>query len=169
MSRVTNAANPSGTHLPYLARLLQRINGPILELGSGFFSTPLLYWHAVSRGQQFRSYETNKSWADTMGAPVEFVGDWSQVNMREMRWSLVFIDHGQSMVRKRTLPPLRGDHAIAVKDNTDYVVLHDTEPQHEETYGLCEVWSQFKHRINFTDILPHTTVLSNTHDLDWLK
>jgi hypothetical protein len=160
MTVSTNSANPSGTHLPYLAKLLQRVDGPILEMGSGFFSTPLLYWHTVMHSQTFRSYESKKAWADTMGAPVQFVQDWSQVNINEMRWSLVFIDHGQALLRK--------DHAIAVKDLTDYVVLHDTEYQHEPTYRYSEVWPHFKHRLDFTDILPHTTILSNTQDLNWL-
>ena len=161
MTVSTNSANPSGTHLPYLAKLLQRVDGPILEMGSGFFSTPLLYWHTVMHSQPFRSYESKKAWADTMGAPVQFVQDWSQANINEMRWSLVFIDHGQALLRK--------DHAIAVKDLTDYVVLHDTEERFESTYSYSEVWPHFKHRVDFTGILPNTTVLSNTQDLNWLK
>ena len=132
----TNSTNPSGTHLPYLAKLLQRIDGPILEMGSGFFSTPLLYWHTVMHGQPFRSYESKKSWAETMGHPVQFIQKW--------------------------------DHAIAVKDLADYVVLHDTEDKHESTYRYSEVWPHFRNRIDFTDILPHTTILSNTQDLNWL-
>ena len=161
MSQTTNVTNPSGTHLPYVAKLLQRIDGPILEMGSGFFSTPLLYWHTVKNGQTFRSYESKKSWAETMGSPVRYIQDWSLADTNEMRWNLVFIDHGQALLRK--------EHAIAVKDNADYVVLHDTEDKFEATYRYSEVWPHFKHRIDFTDILPHTTILSNTHDLDWLK
>ena len=161
MSQTTNVTNPSGTHLPYVAKLLQRIDGPILEMGSGFFSTPLLYWHTVKNGQAFRSYESKKSWAETMGSPVRYIQDWALADINEMRWNLVFIDHGQALLRK--------DHAIAVKDNADYVVLHDTEDKFEATYRYSEVWPHFKYRIDFTDILPHTTILSNTHDLDWLK
>jgi hypothetical protein len=112
-------------------------------------------------GQTFRSYESKKSWAETMGSPVQYVQDWSLANINEMRWNLVFIDHGQALLRK--------DHAIAVKDNTDYLVLHDTEDKFESTYRYSEVWPHFKYRIDFTDILPNTTILSNTHDLDWMK
>ena len=158
MTLNTNSANLSGTHLPYVAKLLQRVQGPILEMGSGYFSTPLLYWHTVMNKTQFRSYESNKKWAETMGSPVQYIQDWSQANISEMRWSLAFIDHGQALMRK--------DHAIAVKDLSDYVVLHDTEQQFENTYRYSEVWPHFKYRRNFTDILPNTTVLSNVFDLE---
>jgi hypothetical protein len=158
MTLNTNSANLSGTHLPYMAKLLQRVQGPILEMGSGYFSTPLLYWHTVMNKTQFRSYESNKRWAETMGPPVQYIQDWSQANISEMRWNLAFIDHGQALLRK--------DHAIAVKDLSDYVVLHDTEQQFENTYRYSEVWPHFKYRKDFTDILPNTTVLSNVFDLE---
>jgi hypothetical protein len=157
MTLNTNSANPSGTHLPYLARLLQKVKGPILEMGSGYFSTPLLYWHTVMNKTQFRSYETNRRWAETMGNPVRHIEQWVQADISEMRWNLVFIDHGQALLRK--------DHAIAVKDNADFVVLHDTEEKFENIYRYSEVWPHFKYRKDFTDILPNTTVLSNVFDL----
>lgn len=156
----TTATNPSGTHLPFVAKLLSNTNGPILEMGSGYFSTPLLYWTAMANKQQFRSYETKKSWAETMGEPVQFVSDWSQANMTEHHWAVVFIDHGHALKRK--------DHAIAVKDSADYIVLHDTEDKHEHIYRYSEVWPHFKHRIDFTSVFPYTTILSNLKEVDWL-
>ena len=157
----TQAVNPSGSHLPIVGKLLSHINGPILEMGSGFFSTPILYWSAMAKGQPFRSYEGNKEWADLMGDPVRYVENWNDVNINEMRWAVAFIDHGSAILRK--------DHALAVKDNADFIVLHDSEPRNDRHYKFSEIYNQFKYRFDFTVVTPHTTILSNVHNLDFLK
>ena len=95
-----------------------------------------------------------------MGKPVKYVRDWAEVDLCEMHWAIVLVDHGHALLRK--------DHAIALKDQCDYLVLHDTEPENEKIYGYREVWEHFKHRRDFTTLHPHTSILSNTHTLDWL-
>jgi hypothetical protein len=156
----TQAINPSGTHLPYLSRLCSNTNGHIIELGSGYFSTPLLHWTTQHNGKIFRSYETNKNWADTMGEPVSYIENWEKANFFEMRWTIAFIDHGHALLRK--------EHAMALKDNADYIVLHDTEPKNEHIYRYSELWKHFLYRRDFNQIEPHTTIVSNTQQLDWL-
>ena len=157
----TQLTNPSGSHLPILSKLLTCTNGPILELGCGFFSTPILYWSALAKDQPFRSYEGNKEWAETMGGPVQYVSSWDKANVLEFRWALVFIDHGDAIQRK--------DQAIAVKDNTDFIVLHDSEPRNDRHYKFSEIYDQFLYRFDYTLVTPHTTILSNTINLDFLK
>lgn len=95
-----------------------------------------------------------------VGPPVQHVKDWEKIDLLEMRWTIALVDHGDALKRK--------DHAILLKDQTDYLVLHDTEEQHESTYFYSEVWQHFKYRKDFKSTFPYTTVLSNTQDLDWL-
>jgi hypothetical protein len=157
----TELTNLSGTHLPILAKLLTNINGPILELGCGYFSTPILYWSAKANNQLFRSYESNKEWAEFIGYPVQYVSTWNDANLSETKWAIAFIDHGQA--------DLRAEHALMVKDNADFIVLHDTEPENNHWYNFNEIYDQFKYKFNYTQITPHTTILSNTTDLGFLK
>ena len=77
-----------------------------------------------------------------------------------MRWTIAFIDHGHALLRK--------EHAMALKDNADYIVLHDTEPKNEHIYRYSELWKHFLYRRDFNQIEPHTTIVSNTQKLDWL-
>src|SRR3954454_11711777 len=39
----------TSTHFPVLIKLIQMTDGPVLELGSGLFSTPLLHWLCFER------------------------------------------------------------------------------------------------------------------------
>lgn len=157
MGQITNAA---GSHLTILSKLCIHTNGHILELGAGYFSTPLLYWTAKRNNKIFRSYDTKKVWVRMLGEPVQLVRDWANIDLFEMHWTIAFIDHGDALKRK--------DHAIALKDKADFIVLHDTEPEHENIYGYNEVWEHFQYRKDFTDLYPHTTVLSNLQKLDWI-
>jgi hypothetical protein len=157
----TQATNPSGSHLPIVGKLLTHTNGPILEMGSGFFSTPILYWSAMAKGQPFRSYEGNKDWAELMGDPVKYVADWKDANIKEFHWAVAFIDHGDAILRK--------DHAVALKDSADFIVLHDSEPKNDRHYKFSEIYNQFTYRFDFDAVMPYTTIVSNKINLDFLK
>ncbi len=54
--------NPFATHMPLLLACLRHTTGPVLELGSGWFSTPLLAAFATDR--LVRTIETNPQWYD---------------------------------------------------------------------------------------------------------
>lgn len=146
----------SGTHLPVLARLLMHTDGAVLELGAGFNSTPLLYWTCKAESRLFRSYENDKAWCEKMGDFTTYIEDWDKADIDDRMWSIALIDHRPALRRK--------DDARRLKDNANFVVLHDSEPEIDKFYKYTWIYKHFKYRYDYTKVKPFTTVLSNYID-----
>jgi hypothetical protein len=148
------------THQTMLIKCVEKTNKPVLELGSGLFSTPLLHWLCKIQGVALWTYENEdefynfaKGFRSKMHR-IRLIKDWDELDLKT-HFGVVFIDHH---------PPLqRGKDVIKFKNNADYIILHDTEK--EESYGYDKVWSHFKYRYDWKDCPPYTTVLSNFKDL----
>ncbi len=160
----------TSTHFPLLIQAVQLTKGPVLEVGSGLFSTPLLHWLCFDKRmlvtlESYRHYMEFAEKFRTSMHEVLFVRDWGLCKMMppEKRWSVVFIDHSP----KR--PMTRGDEAIKYKDLADYVILHDAGENSMPKYGYEKVYPHFKYRHDWTGCFPHTTILSNFHDLHEFK
>ena len=64
--------NPFATHMPLLLACLRRTSGPVLELGSGWFSTPLIA--ALATDRLVRTVETiDMKWMNHRGPWTTFV------------------------------------------------------------------------------------------------
>src|SRR4051812_1705868 len=62
----------TSTHFPLLIKAVQMSEGPVLELGSGLFSTPLLHWMCFEGKRQLLTVEGYKHYlefADKFKAP----------------------------------------------------------------------------------------------------
>ena len=148
------------THIPVLVEYLQKTKGDVLELGMGIGSSLIL--HEMCRDRKLVSYEdlepymnyfTNlrTSWHDVLLA-----SDWNTIDIVKP-WSIVFVDTSPG--------PSRRDLARKVKDVADYVIVHDTEPQHDRFYRFRRMFEAFKYRKDYTFSSVHTTVLSNKIEL----
>ena len=155
--RVGTNYKEASTHFPLLIKAVQSTTGDVCEMGSGWFSTPLLHW--LCQGRKLVTYESNEDY-------YKFAKHFRSKNhkirwLREAdftrKWSVVFIDHSPKKPRRR------GDDAMLF--NTDLLVLHDTEPNELEHYGYADVLQQYKYRNDWTLCKPHTTVLSNIIDV----
>ena len=152
----------AGSHLPLLIELVRKSEGPILELGTGFYSTPILHWLCAEMGRKLVSYESSEDYfavarnyiADFH--EVNFVEDWSKVDLSS-HWGLVFADHYPASQRIKEI--------VRVVDNADYIVAHDSEPRNDEAYKYSTIASLFKYRYDYTKFYPHTVVFSNFNDL----
>jgi hypothetical protein len=148
-----------GSHLPVLMKLIGMTEGPILELGSGPYSTQYLHWACAPTKRPLVTYETNPEWwTFTKDFQDDFhttslVSDWSTVTF-DQPWSIAFVDHDG--VRSETVQRLR--HA-------EYVVCHDTENRGARRWGLLPVHRWFQWQWRYDAYRPCTTVFSNTHDL----
>ncbi len=154
----------TSTHFPMLMKAVQETTGPILEMGSGIFSTPLLHWLCYPTKRSLTTYEC---YAHYLEFAKKFETEWhktifgkpqDQPKFNE-KYSVVFIDH--SPKRPRT----RGDDALMFKDTTDLIVLHDAGENPYEKYGYAPIYKHFKYVSHWTGCFPHTTVLSNTIDV----
>ena len=160
--------NPFATHMPLLLACLRRTNGPVLELGSGWFSTPLVAAFATDR--LVRTIETNPQWYDRISRvctyqpitrhrhQIVFVSDYNDAPIDDHQWSVVLLDHEP--------PPRRGVDALRLKDHSQLIIGHDSE---HPDYGYGPAFDQFKYRFTLSSVLPWTTVVSDTDPLDWIE
>ena len=153
-----------GSHIPVLVKLISQADKPILELGVGWSSTPLLHWMALERNIPVFSYESDANWFKNFeeyrgkNHIIEWVENYDFNIQADL--SIVFIDHRPAYKRKYS--------AVKYKDSADYIVLHDSEQG--KPYSYHKIYDQFKYKYEFTKVgKPYTLVLSNRKDLSWLK
>lgn len=152
----------AGSHLPLLIELIKKSEGPILELGTGFYSTPILHWLCADMGRKLVSYESSKDYFAiarnyiTDFHEVNFVEDWSKIDLSG-HWGLAFVDHYPANQRIKEI--------VRLVDNVDYIVAHDSEPRHDSGYQYSKVAPLFKYRYDYDKFYPHTLILSNHKDL----
>ena len=146
--------------MPMLIKAVQASEGPILEIGSGLFSTPLLHWLCHEKGRRLITYENNEDYFkfakgfQSKNHRIRLVKDWEEIENKK-RWGVILIDHEPAEQRRADI--------LKFKDSADYIVIHDTE--RESRYGLKDVWPHFKYRRDWKACKPWTTVVSNFKDL----
>lgn len=153
-----------GSHIPMLIALLDKTRGPVLELGLGISSTPLLHMLCADRNRELVSYENEPKFIEmfrkyqTKDHAIRLVEDWDKIDISQP-WSVALVDHKPD--GHRYLEAQRLTQAA-------YVILHDSQPEATELYHYDLVYPLFKHRFDYTKFPTHTTVLSNFNDLSWL-
>lgn len=146
------------THMPTL------IKKDVLEMGAGYFSTPLLHWVCKYKNIKVMTYENEPEFfkfARTFQSRlhrIRLINNWDNLRV-DRHWGLVFIDHSPDN--------RRGIDAVRLKDNADYIIIHDSE--RKTRFGYGNIWQYFKYRYNWKDGWPWTTVLSNFKDLKRLS
>jgi hypothetical protein len=163
---VSNFNIDSGSHLPVLMKLMEISEGPVLELGTGFYSTPFLHWACFSQGRKLVSYDSAPLYFELANNcsrdfhEVYFVKDWDKIDISQ-HWGVVLVDHEPTSRRLADIERLA--------NNADYIILHDSEKEWDLAYQYSKIYSLFKYRYDYTKRLPHTTVVSNFKDLSELK
>lgn len=137
---------------------IQAVKGsklPLLELGAGHGSTPLLRQFCEENGMEFRSYDNNKEWAEIMG--VGYVKDWDAHRLWNEDYCLCFIDMAPGEYRKRAL----------MKVNAEIIVIHDSEPKGwtKSDYQVRGKFKQFRYVRDYKTKGAWTTALSHTIDV----
>ena len=152
-----------GSHIPILVKLVSMTSGPIMELGVGFFSTPVLHWLCAPTKRKLVSYESNVSYYEmaknyiTPWHDVRLIDNWDDLDLSE-RWNIIFIDHGPGIRRNTEM--------VRVANVADYVIVHDTEAKSDWHYNYSKAFHLYKYRCDYKKTYPETSVLSNFHDLD---
>ena len=155
-----------GSHLPVLMQAVRQTDGPILELGSGIYSTVYLHWACYHSKRFLRTLESKRGyyravrnlrcdWHD-----IDWVRDWDKADLSG-DWSVVLVDESPGWQR-----PLDVKRLV----DAEYIVIHDTDKETEGEYRYEEegIYDLFKYRFDYRPTTPHTpdtTVLSNKHDL----
>lgn len=172
------------THQRLLVGAALRTEGPILELGCGWYSTPILHEIAVTQKRLLITVDNLPLWLETFKATdwrkneprrspsygleceyhrLRVIGCWADI--LELvddvpRFGLVFVDNGQESMREIVIRALR--------DRADVFVLHDTEEHH--AYGYHRTLPLFRHKWEDISQVAETTVASDTVDVSrWFR
>ena len=150
------------SHLPILTRIMDITDGPVLELGMGLWSTPILDLMCRETGRELISFdndpkwfESNKQWESDYHK-FYFVEDWNEIFINR-HWSVAFVDHRPAIRRIEEIKRLQ---KIA-----NYIIIHDSEPEQDKFFKYSRIYDLFRYRLNYTKCKPHTTILSNFVDL----
>lgn len=156
------------SHQRVLIGAALKVPGRMLELGVGWYSTPLLHEIAEMFHRPLLTADNIDYWlAQFLPLESEFhhfdlVGWWGEAYQRFKlhHWSLCFVDHGQ---------PIEREYAIrALFDRVDVFVMHDTEELH--AYGYKRTLPMFKYQWTDKTHKLYTTVASNSIDVsNWFK
>lgn len=170
-----------GTFFPILAALAARTNGPILELGAGDHSTPML--HLISRsGRRVVTAETDIQWLQKYGTYgtanhtfhlivpdgekmrnghqlAAWQAGWDAWDRIEQEhWSVALVDQAPGECRISTIKRLKG--------RCEFIIAHDSEEDYGAggNYGYKEMKPLFKHVWEWRRFQPYTLVLSDDCD-----
>lgn len=121
------------THVPALIACLEGTCGPVLEVGVGIWSTPILHAACAPGARRLVSLEANPGWLSRFVPlqsethAVRRLGTWDEapalVTAPELlganeSWAVAFVDHGQAP---------RGPVVAALRGRAELVVMHDSE------------------------------------------
>lgn len=165
------------THQAMLARCVVETSGPVMELGTGLYSTPILHAICMGLGRDLVSIDDNAEWLKTSRRHARYdrnprhqwrhvTGGWQSMAIESPRafgidadrWSVVLVDQTPIPARALSVTRLRGC--------ADLIVCHDSE---HRIYGYEPVLAPFQFRAERQRGAPWTTVVSDTMDLAFLE
>lgn len=151
------------THIPMLAAVVATARpGPVLEIGVGRGSSPLLVEMCRAMDRDLMGLDSDAKWIEEIREidypNLQHVTDWAdmplwlQAHRALYPWSVIFIDHGPAEARLPVLKACRG-HA-------EFIVCHDA---HNPGYliGFDAYLDTFKYRSDYTLMAAQTSVVSD--------
>lgn len=157
MNVITEAEQMAwGSHQPALMECIAKTTGAVLELGIGYFSTPLLHHYCEASGRTLVSVEADAEWYKSFrhyesGMHTLILAEYDDIipKLAQRPWSVVLIDNSPGGAR-------RAKDFTTLWPNSEYVVIHDYHQDNEEAIG--PLLTGLKTRI-FTEYQPPTLVV----------
>lgn len=150
------------SYFPLLVKALEEVDGDVLELGVGVFSTPFLHWMCFDQGRKLVSYENHKKYYDMVkNCESDFhklvlIDSWCNADI-ERPWGIVLVDHSPSMRRKEEIRRLA--------DYAQVILMHDSQGRAGRNYRYDKIYSLFKYIYSYHKALPYTNAVSNFVDV----
>ena len=148
-----------GSHLTTLLKCVMSTDGPVLELGTGLYSTIVLN-AALPYDRLLLSFETNAEWFKQLGdlerpghqlfCLASFDEMYTNIAFMTNGFDVIFIDHAPAERRKTDIAKLANDRSL--------FVVHDYE---HPAYGYDTVNGLFKHILVHDHKIPHTAIMTN--------
>lgn len=148
------------SHLPVTMALLRATDGPVVELGCGIYSTPVMHWECEENGREMTSYEAHPDWCHKFKRfnrgrhRVIKVDSYEDLDLSGPV-SLALVDH--TGTHRRYRQALRLAHA-------DFVVIHDAARAMGSRVQRSKMRNAFEHRFRYSKFHPETLILSNRHN-----
>jgi hypothetical protein len=156
----SDGINPGGTHFPILAAALERTgSSPVVELGVGDYSTPMLHFLCARTKRPLLSIDNNEEWMAPFRKTYEHQPwhqfrrcDWSDVPgaFEGMPIGVTFIDLAPGDMR-----PVMAKRLASM---AMFIVAHDTEAYGD---GWPSLKGVFKYETIWKAYPTWTTVYSN--------
>ena len=145
--------DPWSTHLPALATAVHLYGGNVLEIGCGWYSTPLLY--AMSKN--VLTIETDPVWAKKFESITKdhlLLVDNLVETIEDLvgQWNVIFVDCEGNDLRRRCVELFINSKCC--------IVAHDTQEAHYQT-----LVRKVKYQRHYDFIMPRTSHLSNVLDV----
>lgn len=159
-----------GSHYPILAAVVAKATGPVLELGAGHWSTPMLHYMCRSMNRDLVTIDNQDSWAaqfknyNTGRHTIMHLLDpqnWAPVPVDKwLHWGVAFVDCAPGEARHELIRRLHG-HA-------DFIVAHDSERDYNTgaNYMYEKVTPLFKYVSEWRRYRPYTLILSNVEPFE---
>lgn len=155
-----------GSHIPVLIKALEHTSGPVLELGIGISSTPLLHMLCEDQDRLLISYENDPQFVEMFKKyrsrthEINLIENWNDLKLDDLKWGVAFVDHKPDDRRAIEVEKLAWQ--------ADVIVIHDSETDKNDLYHYDKIYNLFRYRFDYTKTNVHTTVLSNRYDLNQL-
>lgn len=184
------------THQALLVAAMGKTSGMILEIGGGWYSTPLVNALATTQKRRAITVETS----DYVYQHLKFLNN--EYHLVQIMPGFDFDDKGHLIrdgksrqhydeLHQRFLNDLCSSHGVSpdsrvsvafvdhkpgslrhkavdfLADKADYVIVHDAE--HVDHYHYEPTFSSFRYRFNFVLHVPNTVLLSNYLPCDEFK
>lgn len=150
------------SYFPALVKALEEVDGPVMEMGMGIFSTPFLHWMCLEQNRNLCSYDDNISYCmklrdcQTDFHEIGCAFDWDDAPTDE-KWGIVLVDHAPAERRRVDIERLA--------DNAKCIIAHDSQPSSDKNYHYSEIYPLFKYKREYKKGKPETVVLSNFIDV----
>ena len=179
-----------GTHQPLLFGACLSTDGPLIELGTGFYSTPFIHAVSAAQGRPAWSVDTSRAYLTFMGQYESdahrmmlldeemMMGDDGKIVFSDDQSPAYFVERQTAFLERHFGSITPGvvfvDHDPAFlrqpaiewfADRADFIVTHDTEsPEH---YGFD--FTPFRSRLSDHYQPTGTVVVSNRRDCEALR
>ncbi len=161
-----------GSHADVLAWCIEHTTGPVLELGMGVESTPLLHRLCTQDNRLLVSFDDQAEWVEYF-APLQSPShvircfpSWQGADeaLMQQEWSVALIDETAG----------HRAHSVALlQRQAEMLIVHDTQPSTTDYYQYGGLLDGFRWHVVDKRGTPWTTICSHRQDLAplalWLK
>ena len=142
------------THQRLLVKYMMQTIGPVIELGAGNYSTPILHEIAAAQGRHLTTVDNNPDWLNRFkifendGHTLELLQSWD--DFQPESYGLAFVDHADPPGHPRWLQVQKLLPVAGV------IVIHDTE---DDLYGYAKLMGEIDVIDEDTTHKTHTRVI----------